>query len=364
MLTIYEILQMKFSTWKYFLSPFNFVHLAAYLFPVVGCFIFLNAEHGIRDGVDVGPEQIYALAFAILLLYLNIIFELRIIASLGRAVNIIVNIAKNIIWFLLIFAVFIVCFTHALLYVLHTQQYRKCEEWDTDGTCKDTNYRSKYPTDFLEAFSTTYFFLSGRYEPVEDSLKNGSTAFRAVMVIFFFFTAILLLNLLIALMNHIFNKSEKEGERAYWKLLSEVLSEMEMVTMYSERAGYSDSHSEYVYYCASDEEVKKFQSRSEMLSLTADPSKAGHSETLLAQRMILKSISEVKSDVTHGNDALNKRLDTLDGRVQNPYSHMEPREKLMELKDLDGLKQELAALKSLVEDMALQLRNINATKSG
>ncbi|KAF9352088.1 hypothetical protein BGX34_000179 [Mortierella sp. NVP85] len=363
-LTIYEILQMKFSTWKYFVSPFNYVHLAAYLFPVAGCFIFLNAEHGIRDGLDVGPEQIYTLAFAILLLYLNIIFELRIIAPLGRAVNIIVNIAKNILWFLLIFAVFIVCFTHALLYVLHTQQYRKCEEWNTDGTCKDTNYRSKYPTDFLEAFSTTYFFLSGRYEPVEDSFLNGSTAFRAVMVIFFFFTAILLLNLLIALMNHIFNKSEKEGERAYWKLLSEVLSEMEMVTMYSERAGYSDSHSEYVYYCASDEEVKKFQSRSEMLSLTADPSKAGHSETISTQRMILKSISDVKSDVAHGNEALNKRLDTLDGRGQNPYSHTEPREKLVELKDLDGLKQDLAALKSLVEDMALQLRAISTTKSG
>jgi hypothetical protein len=38
---------------------------------------------------------------------------------------------------------------------------------------------------------------SGRYDPVETSLDKGSVGFQLVMVIFYFFTAILLLNVLI-----------------------------------------------------------------------------------------------------------------------------------------------------------------------
>ena len=73
--------------------------------------------------------------------------------------NIIINITKKIGWFLFIFALFLISFTHALLYVLHTRRYRECEVKDEDGTCKDSDYPSNYPTNFFEALGTTYFFM-------------------------------------------------------------------------------------------------------------------------------------------------------------------------------------------------------------
>ena len=40
---------------------------------------------------------------------------------------------------------------------------------------------------------------AGRYDPVSDELDGGSTSFHIMMVIFNFFTAILLLNILIGM---------------------------------------------------------------------------------------------------------------------------------------------------------------------
>ncbi|KAF9347930.1 hypothetical protein BGX34_002796 [Mortierella sp. NVP85] len=301
-LIAYECMQMAFSTSKYFLSPFNYVHLAAYITPILGCFSSLYAKPGVRDdtGVDGGPSQVWVLAFAILLLYLNIVFELRIIKPLGRAVNIIVNITKKIIWFLLIFAVFLMSFTHALLYVLHTRRYRPCKDGQPDDPCKGGDYPTKYPADFFEALSTTYFFMSGRYGPVEESFDHGTVGFRFMMVIFFFFTVILLLNVLIALMNDAFNISETEGERAYWKLLSEVIAEMEMISMYTERTTNNDSNSEYIYYCANDEEVKKFVARSEASYLAESTQKA-----------ILDSLHEQSNDFKSDFKSLKSQVDKL-----------------------------------------------------
>ncbi|KAK3824653.1 MAG: hypothetical protein J3Q66DRAFT_325657 [Benniella sp.] len=286
LLLIYEFLQMKFSTWKYFRSPFNYIELVAYISPVAGCFIFMQERllEYFRDKItEGGPSQIIILAFAIIAIYVNMVSELRIIRPLGIAVNIIINITKKIGWFLFIFALFLISFTHALLYVLHTRRYRECEVKDEDGSCKDSDYPSNYPTNFFEALGTTYFFMSGRYDPVDTSFDKGTVGFRLMMMVFFFFTVIVLLNVLIALMNDAFNKSEREGEIAYWRLLSEVIAELEMVSWYYQGKSIDDddNYSEYIYYVKSDEEVKQFQARcaTSDVSTLAQSVKDEHKET-------------------------------------------------------------------------------------
>ncbi|KAK3824536.1 MAG: hypothetical protein J3Q66DRAFT_435804 [Benniella sp.] len=342
LLIMYEVMQMVFSTKKYFLSLFNLSDLTAYFAPVIGCFIFMNDKPEVRadTGIDGGPSQISIMAFGILLLYLNIVFELRIIKPLGRAVNIIINITKKIIWFLIIFAVFLISYTHALLYVLHTRRYRKCDKDAPNDPCKDTDYPSKYPIDFFEAMSTTYFFLSGRYDPVEESFLKGPIGFRLMMMVFFFFTVILLLNVLIALVNDAFNTTESEGKIAYWKLLSEVIAEMEMVTMYSEGVSNNDSYSEYIYYCASADEVKRFQSSSTSeISIFAESLKAEHERTHDAHHTIMKGIATMQETSNVTKDELEK----LKGGENPKY---------------DELKQELKELKDLVQKLVIQLNPI------
>ncbi|KAK3824655.1 MAG: hypothetical protein J3Q66DRAFT_94295 [Benniella sp.] len=328
LLIFYEFMQMRFSTWKYFSSPFSYIELAAYLSPVIGCLIFMEARiTEYFDGTilkEGGPSQVWILAFGIIAIYANMVSELRIIRPLGIAVNIIINITKKIGWFIFIFALFLISFTHALLYVLHTRRYRACGDEGTaagngtavdtgpavgngtavdkgaaDDDCKNSDYPSKYPTNFFEALGTTYFFMSGRYDPVSTSFDKGTVGFRMMMVVFFFFTVIVLLNVLIALMNDAFNKSEIEGEIGYWRMLSEVIAELEMIMSYKEKASDSDNYSEYIYYVKSDEDVKQFQARcaTSDVSTLAQSVKLAHDEAHEFQCQILHDVKAVSNAV-------------------------------------------------------------------
>jgi hypothetical protein len=62
---------------------------------------------------------------------------------------------RKIGWYFLIFFFILVAFTHALLYALHTRQYKPCE----GKSCETTDNPSSYPTDFGRALSATIFFL-------------------------------------------------------------------------------------------------------------------------------------------------------------------------------------------------------------
>lgn len=81
--------------------------------------------------------------------------------------------------------------------------------------------------------------------------------------------------------------------------------ELEMIKTYNEGMSGGEGDSQYIYYRASDEEVKRFQSRVE-LSGAIQSSKSAHNETHLAQRMIIKGISEVKDTNLHVADDIKK----------------------------------------------------------
>ncbi|KAK3824978.1 MAG: hypothetical protein J3Q66DRAFT_326588 [Benniella sp.] len=282
-LLAYEFMQCFARPSKYFRSPYNYIALAAIILPVIG-FIFelKNASQAPPEGgsnqdtptqgdKSVGPslKELPFMSFAILLMYITMLLELRVIRPLGIAVNIIFNMMRKIGWYFLIFFFILVAFTHALLYALHTRQYKPCE----GKSCETTDNPSSYPTDFGRALSATIFFLSGRYDPVDTSLKWGSAEFHVLMVIFYFFTAFLFINLLIALMNDAFQASEKEGELAHYKHLVEVIAEMEVTLKYLGNPFNTYNSSILVYYHASEKEVEQYWSKysvSDVSSLSAE----------------------------------------------------------------------------------------------
>ncbi|KAF9343988.1 hypothetical protein BGX34_006153, partial [Mortierella sp. NVP85] len=279
------------------------------------------------------------------------LFELRVIRPLGLAVNIIFNIARRIKWFFLIFAVFLVSFTHSLLYVLHTRRYRPCEGKEA---CKEIDYPSSYPTDFSKALGVTYFFLAGRYDPVDNTFDNGPTSFRFMMIIFYFCTSIILLNVLIALMNDAFNASEREGKTAYWRLVSEVLAEMEM--LYNKDAGNNDGYSEYIYYCATDEEVREFESR---FMSHAESSKEAHEVIHKTQSRILEDVKAVGEAVRSSSQQV---IEGFKAHAGDPDGKMkEPTETRAHVKHpcCGQVEQELTQLKELVNNLVLHLQANN-----
>ncbi|KAF9291458.1 hypothetical protein BGZ68_003878 [Mortierella alpina] len=256
----YEVMQFIDSPRKYISVPYNYMDLAAYVMPVVGCFLLLKARTMSEmnsDKFDGGPSQIWVMSFSILALYMNILFELRVVKQLGIVVNIILNITRRIVWFFLIFAVFLISFTHALLHLLHTRRYRpEC----VDG-CTGDGHLDKYPTNFLRALSATYFFVAGQYNIIEDSFDEPDVGFHIMMVIFFFFTAILLLNILIALMNDAFTESRDQGQLAWLKQWSEVIAEVEIYLMTQGTRQNRNYFPDYIYYGASEQEAESYESK-------------------------------------------------------------------------------------------------------
>ncbi|KAF8983579.1 WD repeat-containing protein 38 [Entomortierella lignicola] len=258
LLLSYEIMQFLDNWKKYILSPYNFLDFVTYMTNVIGCAIFLRTQPtGAPD--DRGPSQNVALSFAILALYLNLLFELRVVKPLGIVVNIILNIARKIRWFFTVLVLFMMSFTLALMHLLHTRRY-EASCISGDPSCTREDYPDDYPRNFFEALTDTYFFLAGRYDPISKSLDNGSTSFRFMMLAFFLFTAILLLNILIALMNDAFDLSKSQGEAAWRTQISTVISEVERILMPKKFHLRSDYFPDYIYYYAPEKTAEEYES--------------------------------------------------------------------------------------------------------
>ncbi|KAF9962623.1 hypothetical protein BGZ72_000043 [Mortierella alpina] len=120
------------------------------------------------------------LSFAVLIVFLHALFELRV------------------------FRKGIVTFAISTLHLL-----RACPV--VDG-CKDLTI--KFSDDFFGALSTTYFFMGGRYDQVEEEFDIGGWEFHVMMAVYFFFTVVVMLNVLIALVNVAFAKGDEK-----WRLV-------------------------------------------------------------------------------------------------------------------------------------------------
>ncbi|KAF9343083.1 hypothetical protein BGX34_007247, partial [Mortierella sp. NVP85] len=79
---------------------------------------------------------------------------------------------------------------------------------------------------------------------------------------------------------------------------------LEMITAHFERASSNDGYSEFIYYCATDEEVREFRSRFSDSGMTAhaESSKASHEETHKTQTKILQDVKAV-SEAVHAHHA-------------------------------------------------------------
>ncbi|KAI8605713.1 hypothetical protein EDD21DRAFT_363028 [Dissophora ornata] len=227
------------------------MRMLANIFMCVGCFIFVKSNPGTVDsitGTDRGPSQVWPLSFAILAFYLCTLFELRVFKPLGVVVNIILNITRRSMWYFLTFFLFLVGFTHALLHMLHSRKYVFC-----GNNCTDGEYQDDYPVDFFAALSATYFFLAGRYDPVSNSLDKGTANIHIMMVVFYTFSGVLFMNIIIAVMNDAFDESKRQSHIAWTTQLSKVIANLEYIFI---RKGWrnSDFFPDYIYYVVSEKE--------------------------------------------------------------------------------------------------------------
>ncbi|KAG0306950.1 hypothetical protein BGZ99_001632 [Dissophora globulifera] len=187
------------------------------------------------------------------------LFELRINQSVCKYVTIIQQAVTEIQVFFVIFAAGIVAFTIGMLHLLHACPVGGCPPVD-DINASTGN--PQFPMHFFHALSSTYFFMGGRYDPISDMFNSNDWAFHIMMIIYFFFTVILMLNVLIALINVAFTKGD-DGWRLAW--VESRLRYIESAENMSYHIpGYRASHDcfpEEIYFSSTPQQVKEYQKR-------------------------------------------------------------------------------------------------------
>ncbi|KAF9131284.1 hypothetical protein BGW39_002013 [Mortierella sp. 14UC] len=182
-----EILQLFKDRRGYMHSIYNSVDLLAFLFPLAGSVCQLCVIWG---SIDVGLNP-PLLSFSVLFIFLHFLFELRVIRGVCQFVSIIIKAISPIRVFFLVFAGGLLAFAIAILHLLHS-----CVDKDCDA------YSDGFSKNMLRGICMTYFMMGGRYDPIANGFSTDNVGFHLMLIILFFFTVILMLNVLIALINH------------------------------------------------------------------------------------------------------------------------------------------------------------------
>ncbi|KAF9975234.1 hypothetical protein BGZ75_000589, partial [Mortierella antarctica] len=240
-----ELLQAIKNFKRYRQDPYNLLDIVAYSLPIVASFIMLMilCENEVEANTRI-------LSYSVLAVFIHMLFELRIYKSVCKYVTIIRQSVLEIRVFFLIFAGGLVAFTVTFLHLL-----RACP---VPGTCDD-NPDIEFSKHFLGALSATYFFMGGQFKPVEDELGSDDWAFHVVMAVYFFFTVIIMLNVLIALINKAFTKGDDDWRldwiesRLHYIVLAENLS--------YHIPGFRQTHDWFpkeIYFAATAKDVEEY----------------------------------------------------------------------------------------------------------
>ncbi|KAG0235706.1 hypothetical protein BGX31_004179 [Mortierella sp. GBA43] len=192
-------LSRAMRSWTRYKTPsYNVAGIFAYLLPMIAAIdqLVIITMTNLNGNAKI-------LSFSVLAVFVNMLYELRINKMVCKYVMIIQRAIVEIAAFFLIFGVGIATFTIAILHVLHA-----CP----NGSC-DGDPASEYPTQFFGALSTTFFFLAGRFGPINTELSSPDWSFRIMMILCYLFTNIVMMNVLISLFSMTFIKGDD-----YWRL--------------------------------------------------------------------------------------------------------------------------------------------------
>ncbi|KFH66476.1 hypothetical protein MVEG_07001 [Podila verticillata NRRL 6337] len=105
-----------------------------------------------------------------------------------------------------------------------------------------------------------YIHLTGYYGPVQTSLTNGLWTIRLMVSVFFFLTAVLMMNVVIALMNGIYTGTVLIVDQIWLKNRLDLIAGAENLSFFLPCfRDHFDYFPKWVYYAATDKEVEEYR---------------------------------------------------------------------------------------------------------
>ncbi|KAG0272601.1 hypothetical protein BGZ95_011621 [Linnemannia exigua] len=248
-----ELVQVMKEKREYFKSVYNVVDFLVFSLPLAGAINQILIIHGVIS-VGVNPE---ILSFSVLLVFLHILFELRVFQTVCHFVSIIIRAIYSIRVFIFVFSGGLLAFAIAILHLLHTCVAAKQCSYYTEG----------FSPNLLRALSVTYFMMGGNYDPVDGGFSSDSVAFHAMMMIFFFFTVIVMLNVLIALINNAIDDGDQTWQLDWLEYRMRYVESAENMTY--DIPGFREKHNYFpdtIYYTGTVQQVREYEHKTRQLT--------------------------------------------------------------------------------------------------
>ncbi|CAG8531442.1 10140_t:CDS:2 [Paraglomus occultum] len=241
-----------YGQWEhYWSSAYNYINLASTILPL------LYTGKLLGDLFIYRPPYVGASLFFV---YVNLILQFRVFKSFGISVFIIFQIFRRVIWFIVIIGIMVLAYAHMFLLLFKYPDV--VNVLVANSTAPETF--DTYPM----SLATVYFFVTGSFNSANDAFSDPTIAI--LTIVFSFTTAIVLLNILIALMSDVIEVTKTNGKRAWLQQKAEVIAAVEMYMLSPSQRRRKDFFPSLIYYHASPDQVKAYKKRRQELKTTHD----------------------------------------------------------------------------------------------
>ncbi|KAF9570070.1 hypothetical protein EC968_002286 [Mortierella alpina] len=267
-----EVAQMISNWERYRSSRYNVVDLAVFGLPLAGSINQLMIVSGKIQGSTANDGNAGIFSFSVIFIFLHAVscghttntsvlyaaqsdfadpnilhskqlFELRVNSTVCKFATIITGVIGEIRG--------IIAFTIATQHILRACPFDECSDPTT-----------KLPYNFFYALSATYFFMGGRYDAVNEDFNSENWQFHVLMMIYLFFTVILMLNVLIALINMAFSDGDETWRRVWCLNRLQVVESAENLSYHI--PGYRENSPWFpkeIYYTATKKQVQEYREK-------------------------------------------------------------------------------------------------------
>ncbi|CAG8542914.1 4911_t:CDS:2 [Paraglomus occultum] len=236
-----EVMQM-IAYRSYYVTIYNLIDLASTLMPITYAI-------GALSGSDVRRQYVGGSMFFV---YVNFILRLRVFKGFGIPIFIIIEIFNRVQGIMFIIAMMVVAYTHIYWLLLSY-----AEITDLVG---NSTVIGQFATP-EESLVSVFFFVTNNFGNISDAYGNPTIALLTIA--FTFITAIVLLNILIALMSDVVGDAKTVGRHAWLKQKAELICELEMCTLTRKQRQRLDFFPYLIYYYAKSDSINEYKKRLE-----------------------------------------------------------------------------------------------------
>ncbi|KAF9583784.1 hypothetical protein BGW38_008547, partial [Lunasporangiospora selenospora] len=233
----------------YFRSPYNILDLLMYLLPIASS---IHQIHNITT--DQKNWVSWELSFCVIVMFLHLLSELRVLEVVCKYVTIVFAIISEIKAFFFVLAMGILAFALAIVHIVRG-----------NGGVEEKS--GGLPKSFSGAITTVFFILGGRYEPLANELLDEDGNYlnwplQILLLTYFFFAVIVMLNMLIALINVAYSKGDINWRQTWLENRLHVIEKAENMSYHIPNFRETrDWFPDRIYYAATPYQVKQYWKR-------------------------------------------------------------------------------------------------------